>query len=135
MYICMYRAVNHFTGTPGSTYSSQPSTPTQITNMKLMRSYVVDRLTPHWIDVCDYLDYPVSMRNWFGQQHGQVHKKCLIAVLEDWISTDNGRSPKTWQTFITAVCEIDGLEDIARAIRLCLEKEGVLESEFTTFET
>lgn len=121
-----------YTGTPystGSSQSSQPSTPTEITGMKLMMRHVVDKLAPYWVLVCDYLEYPVYMRNQFADYHGHVHRKCLIAVLEDWISTDNGRGPKTWSTFIESLSEIEGLEDITEAIRFCLVNERVLQGQ------
>jgi len=107
---------------------SQPSTPDRITNMRLMLKYVVDKLSPHWVTICDFLEYTMEQRNWFAQEYCQIHKKCLIAVLEDWISSDRGRAPKTWLMFITILSEIDGLQDITRGIRLCLEHEGVLKS-------
>ena len=54
--------------------------------------------------------------------------RSLIAVLEDWIITDNGREPKTWPTFIEVLRELDQDLSISVGSEICasLEREGVL---------
>ena len=106
---------------------SNPRTPTEKCDMKTMYKCVVKKLAPHWTTVGDYLEYSVRERNAFK---GPDDKKSLIAVLENWIGTDNGRQPKTWSTFTRVLMELD--QDLSitvgSEIHASLEKEGVLTS-------
>ena len=94
-------------------------------DMKLMRKCVVSKLAPYWTTVGDYLEYTVLERNAFK---GTDNKRSLIAVLENWIGTDNGRQPKTWSTFIRVLMELDKDLCISVGSEICakLEREGVL---------
>ena len=93
--------------------------------MKAMYKHVVRRLSPHWRIVCDYLEYGVVERNNFKRADD---RSSLVAMLEDWTNTDNGRRPKTWSTFMEALSEIKGLSLITSEIRSSLESAGILTS-------
>ena len=90
--------------------------------MKTMYRCVVKKLAPYWTTVGGYLEYSVRERNAF---EGANDKKSLVAVLENWIGTDNGRQPKTWSTFIRVLIELD--QDLSISvgseIRARLERE------------
>ena len=47
------------------------------------------------------------------------------ALLEDWVSTDNGVKPKTWKKLIEVLNEIEELEPVIEGIKQCLMSEGV----------
>ena len=87
-----------------------------------MYKHVVSKLSPYWTTVGDYLEYSVVERNSFRAAN---NNKSLIALLEDWISTDNGRKPKTWSTFIVVLEELDQDLSISvgREIRTSLDAE------------
>ena len=72
--------------------------------MKVMYRCVVNKLSPYWTSVGDYLEYSVAERNSFK---GANNNKSLAALLENWISTTNGREPKTWLTFFKVLSELD----------------------------
>ena len=73
-------------------------------DMKTMYKYVVSKLSPYWTTVGDYLEYSVVERNSF---RGANNNKSLVTLLENWISTNNGRGPKTWSAFIGVLEELD----------------------------
>ena len=83
---------------------------------------VVNNLAPYWQTVGDYLEYGMHKRNSFKRE---TDKKSIIAVLEDWISTNNGRGPKTWATFTKVLRELDDDLSISVGSETCtkLEKE------------
>ena len=94
-------------------------------DMKLMHKYVVSKLAPYWTTVGDYLEYSVHERNAF---EGADNKKSLVAVLENWITTDNGRQPKTWLTFIGVLMELDQDLSISVSSEICARLERELSS-------
>ena len=59
----------------------------------------------------DYLEYSVAEMNSFK---GANNDKSLAALLENWISTDNGRKPKTWSTFFKVLNELD--QDLSMSV-------------------
>ena len=52
-------------------------------------------------------------------------KDCCKALLEDWVTTDNGAKPKTWRRLIEALSEIEELEPVMDYIKQKLMSEGV----------
>ena len=91
-----------------------------------MYKCAVSKLAPYWRTVGDYLEYSVVQRNGFRNADND-NKKSLVAVLENWISTNNGREPKTWPTFIKVLWELDQDLSISVGSEICasLEREGV----------
>ena len=73
----------------------------------------------------DYLEYSVAERNSFK---GASNNKSLAALLENWITTSNGRKPKTWSTFFKALNELD--EDLSMSIckEICASIQAELAS-------
>ena len=94
-------------------------------DMKTMYRCVVKKLAPYWTTVGDYLEYNVRERNAFK---GPDDKKCLVAMLENWIGTDNGRQPKTWSTFIRILMKLDQDLSISVGSEICARLERELSS-------
>ena len=96
-------------------------------DMKIMYKYVVNKLAPYWVTVADMLEYSVADRNCFRRDD---NRSSLVAMLENWIITDNGREPKTWPTFMKVLKEVDEDQSISVGHDICvkLEKDGVLSS-------
>ena len=91
-------------------------------DMKTMYKCVMSKLAPYWRTVGDYLEYTVKQRNSFKCADD---RSSLVAVLENWIDTNNGRDPKTWSTFIKVLMELD--QDLSTSVgnEICarLERE------------
>ena len=97
-----------FTGQSNQSTAGAVAPPTNNhCEMKTMYKHVVNKLSPHWEILCDYLEYGVAKKKEFKCEGDS--KSCLVAVLEDWISTDNGKRPKTWSTFVEVLHEINQL--------------------------
>ena len=106
-----YYPCNVFTG-PNKPTTAQSTPPTKKPlNMQMMYKHVVSKLSPYWTSVGDYLEYSVAERNSF---RGANNNKSLAALLENWISTSNGREPKTWSTFFKVLNELD--EDLSMSV-------------------
>ncbi|XP_065900647.1 uncharacterized protein [Dysidea avara] len=118
---------------PPAPHSAQASGSSTIStmNMELMQKYVIPNLAEHWSAISDFLEYPLQVKKKFSYGHA---KDCVRALLEDWISTDNGRKPKTWPMFLQVLNEFGESEgepvvNVTRWVVQCLMQEGVLESQ------
>ena len=52
-------------------------------------------------------------------------RECCRALLEDWVTTDNGVKPKTWRNLIEVLSEMEELEPVIEEIKQGLMSEGV----------
>ena len=52
-------------------------------------------------------------------------KQCCTALIEDWISSNNGVKPKTWDKLIEVLSEINELTSATRDIKDQLQLEGI----------
>ena len=50
------------------------------------------------------------------KQYTSDGKMCCTKLFEDWLNTENGVSPKTWQTLLTQLNEVEGLADKVKEI-------------------
>ena len=66
------------------------------------------------------------MKNLINKTNRGLPRDCCTALLEDWITTDNGVKPKTWEKLIEVLSEISSLAMVAKEIKQCLYQEGVL---------
>ena len=57
--------------------------------------------------------------------YNRTPRECCKALLEDWVTTDNGVKPKTWEKLIEVLSEIEELEPLIEDIKQCLMSEGV----------
>ena len=57
------------------------------------------------------------------RQRGDPYKYCT-ELMEDWLTSDQGVAPKTWQTLVSMVKDIQGLS--TSSIEQSLLKEGLL---------
>ena len=61
--------------------------------------------------MADFLDYDdhMSTIEIIAEKHRDDPVKCCDGLLRDWLTTDHGAAPKTWNTLIKALKEIDEL--------------------------
>ena len=52
-------------------------------------------------------------------------RDCCKALLEDWVTTDNGVKPKTWEKLIEVLSDIEELQPVIEEIKQKLISEGV----------
>ena len=53
-------------------------------------------------------------------------KNCCTALIEDWITTDNGVTPKSWNKLVEVLSEVDELESATQDIKQCLINKGIV---------
>ena len=66
----------------------------------------------HWKDVAYYsLCYDVSIVTEIEERCARDPKQCCSDILKDWLNTKNGISPKTWETLLTQLKEVEELKN------------------------
>ena len=93
--------------------------------MKWIRKIVVPQIAPHWEDVANELEIPYTAKETFKLDNNRDTKRCCCDMLEKWLNTDIGVSPKTWDTLLKALSEVDNLtratEEIKEHLKQCCE--------------
>ena len=97
-----------------------------IKDTKLMHRHVIPRISADWQTIAAYLEYSIAMKNIINKANRGLPRDCCTQLLEDWISTDNGVKPKTWEKLIEVLSEISSLAMVTKQIKQCLYQEGVL---------
>ena len=72
-----------------------------------LNQFVVPQIKAHWEDVAYnslHYDYPIV--DAIGEKHKNDPKKCCLELLKDWLSTDRGVGPKTWETLLKQLKEV-----------------------------
>ena len=65
---------------------------------------------PHWDDVAYIsLHYDVSTVERIEASHKGEPKRCCQILLKDWLTTNNGVGPKTWETLLKQLKEVEQL--------------------------
>ena len=68
---------------------------------------VVPLIMAHWEDVAyNSLHYDILTVNVIDAKHASNPKKCCKELLKDWLSTDHGVVPKTWETLLKQLKEV-----------------------------
>ena len=94
-----------------------------------MEKHVIPRISADWDTVAAYLEYTIPVKNTIKKANRGQPRKCCTALLEDWITTDNGVKPKTWEKLIEVLSVISSLAMVTKQIKQCLYQEGVLGGE------
>ena len=95
--------------------------------MKLLHEHVIPRICAEWETVAAYLGYSIPMKKMISRTNRGLPRECCTVLLEDWVTTDNGVKPKTWEKLIEVLSEISSLAMVTKQIKKCLQQEGVLE--------
>ena len=91
-----------------------------------MQKYVIPRISAEWQTVAAYLEYSIATTKLIKKTNRGLPRDCCTELLEDWITTDNGVKPKTWEKFVEVLSEISSLAMVTKQIKQCLYQEGVL---------
>ena len=99
----------------------QPS----ITNMRLLYKIVIPKISAHWDVVLANLEYDLAFKQELDRKcRGNPRERCT-ALLEDWISSNRGISPKTFTKLLEVLCTINDIAPFMRDIIDGLKKEGI----------
>ena len=72
-----------------------------------------------------YLGYEVEYEQLIKERCHHDPERCCLDLLEDWLSSNRGVSPKSWSRLIEALKEIKSLTATTGKIIEDLEKAGV----------
>ena len=97
--------------------------------MRLLHEIVIPRIAPKWNVVADYLDYEVEYKQVIKERCQHDPERCCVELLEDWLSSDRGVSPKSWSKLIEALRAIRSLTAATEMIVQDLAKAGVVVTE------
>jgi len=93
--------------------------------MKLLHEVVIPRIAAKWSLVADYLEYEVEDKNLIREKCRDDPLKCCVELLENWLSSDKGVSPKSWSKLIQVLSEIKSLTSTTEKIVEDLANTGV----------
>ena len=73
---------------------------------------VIPEIKSHWQDVAYIsLKYDPSVVAEIEKKCASDPEKCCYGLLNDWLLTQNGVSPKTWETLLNQLKEVKELAD------------------------
>ena len=83
-----------------------------------LKKAVIPDVTLHWKDVAyNSLKYDASVVEAIEKKSAIDPEKCCYDLFNDWLSTDNGVSPKTWETLLNQLKEVEELADKVEDIK------------------
>ena len=94
--------------------------------MRLIHEIVVPRIAADWSIVADYLEYEIEYKQVIKEKCHNDPMKCCVELLEDWLSSDRGVSPKSWSRLIEALKGIKSLTAATEMIIQDIAKTGVV---------
>ena len=95
-----------------------------------MCKHVIPNISADWEEVATFLEYYSPTIRLIKKANRGLPRDCCTALLEGWISTDNGVKPKTWEKFVEVLSQIRSLAMVTRQIKQNLCQEGVLQGDF-----
>ena len=93
--------------------------------MRLLHEVVIPRIAADWSIVADYLEYEIEYKRIIKKKCHDDPVECCVELLEDWLSSNRGVSPKSWSRLIEALRGIRSLTATTEKIINDLEKAGV----------
>jgi len=93
--------------------------------MRLLHEVVIPRIAADWSLVADYLEYEVEYKKLIKKKCHHDPLECCVELLEDWLSTEKGVSPKSWSKLIEVLKQIKSLTSTIEKIVEDLAKAGV----------
>ena len=101
----------------------------EIKNMALMHKHVIPNISADWEEVAAFLEYNIPTTRLIKKANRGLPRDCCTELLKDWISTDNGVKPKTWEKFVEVLSQMRSLAMVTRQIKQSLCQEGVLQGD------
>jgi len=93
--------------------------------MRLLHDIVIPRVAAHWSVLADYLEYELEYKQLIQKKCNSDPLECCVMLLEDWLSSKRGVSPKSWKVLIKVLREIKFLKSAAKKIEEDLISAGV----------
>ncbi|XP_065907619.1 uncharacterized protein [Dysidea avara] len=93
--------------------------------MRVLHDIILPRVAAHWSVLADYLEYELEYKQLIQKKCNNDPLECCVMLLEDWLSSKRGVSPKSWRVLIKVLREIKVLTSAAEKIEEDLINAGV----------
>ena len=94
--------------------------------MRWMHKLVIPQVSYCWKIIADFLEYPIEKKKEIEERQCGDPSKCCAELIEDWLSSDQGVTPKTWYKLVSVLKETKTLSSVVRSIEQSLLREGLL---------
>ena len=94
--------------------------------MRLLHEIVVPRIAAKWDVVAIYLGYEMEYKLLIKERCHHDPERCCLELLEDWLSSNRGVSPKSWSKLIEVLRGIRSLKATTEKIVEDLTIAGVI---------
>ena len=94
--------------------------------MRLLHEIVVPRIAAKWSIVADYLGYELEYKQLIREKCHDDIEGCCVEMLEDWLTSNRGISPKSWSKLIEILRGIKSLQATTETIVEDLTTAGVI---------
>ena len=95
--------------------------------MKLLNEVVVPRIAACWSRLADNLEYEVEYKKVIMQKGHHDPINCCVILLEDWLSSSRGVSPKCLTKLIEVLKQIESLRSATEKIIKDLTEANMLD--------
>ena len=76
-----------------------------------LNKFVVPQIAACWEDVAyNSLHFDIPTVDTIGEKHKNDPKKCCQEMLKHWLSSDSKVGPKTWETLLKQLKEVEQLK-------------------------
>jgi len=93
--------------------------------MRVLHDIVIPRVAAYWSVLADYLEYELEYKQLIQKKCNSDPLECCVMLLEDWLSSKRGISPKSWGVLIKILKDIKLLTSAAEKIEEDLISAGV----------
>ena len=97
--------------------------------MKYIRTLVIPKVSFCWKTIADYLEYPSAKRREIDERQRGDPDKCCAELMEDWLTSDRGVTPKTWCKLVPVLKDITELSSATHSIEQHLIEKGLIKSD------
>ena len=84
--------------------------------MRELNKIVIPKVSANWVDVAYALGYEIHTVKSIRDNHNGSARKCCRELFEDWLTTSNGARPKTWQTLLDCLKDVEELASATKDI-------------------
>ena len=84
--------------------------------MKQLLTTVVPKIASEWDKVAHCLEFTIPSIKTIQRKYRDDPTECCYHLLEDWISTDQGVTPKNWSTLLSVLKQIKNLTSVCNEI-------------------
>lgn len=93
--------------------------------MKLLHEIVIPKIAAEWSMVADCLEYEVEYKEIIAIDFHHKAMDCCAYLLQDWLVSNRGVSPKSWSTLIGVLRKIKSLTGTVEKIVEELKQRGI----------